>query len=731
MQDLVNNSSGAVAQGMFPYIFEVYENITVSANDRLTMQAGELIHFHDGSGILVDGDLRMEGNESRAVRLVPGTFPVIERFLGIAFREGSTGVLNFCEFFDSHNGIQIMGSSPTISNCGFFQSDRGISVERGATPIIRNSTFVALEEWAIMVDNSNPLIESNRILGNAKGMWIKNNSSPYILSNNISENAGWGIELVSSVGAVIRNNTIRYNDQYAIITYNVSQITVEENNLSANGYMGGEEWYMNIWAKNASFEMRNNTISDAHTGLFLQNSPFILENNLLRNLTFNGINAIGGSSINVRDNIIEGSDLHSDSLTAFVIENNTFYDSSLWLGPALLSNNTIEKGSVDICSNATLSNNLIKNGTDGVEVRGNGREIEVQIFDTTILGSEENGLKASSSSRVTLVNSTIENSALNDFYLSGSEVVAINSSFGEEKSISNSELIVKNFLHVSVLDKNGAPLEGVSVRAWDESNLAHNMRTNSQGQVNWLLLTDRIYSNSDYAVENDTYLDVIAEGHYFSGLPRLVDMSASHSETVTEDSTAPPPPSVHSIDPSDGAVDVPVNATITITFSTRMDKMSVQDSLTISGAEISTYTWNWEGTLLTVNFSSNLGHGRDYEIVLSTGAKDLAGERMAHVFTSSFSTEELPNGGNGLMDFFGEFWWLILAVLVLVPITLVGLILLLRRKRKQRLSLPPSQGEIPPPPEEPEVPPPPDDLEAPPPPPPDDLEVPPPPPPSE
>ncbi len=725
MQDLVANSSGAVQQGMFSYIFEVYENITVSANDRLTMQAGELIHFHDGSGVLVDGDLRMDGNEGQVVRLVSSPFPVQERFLGVVFREGSTGFLEYCEFFESRNGVQIIGSSPMISNCGFFQSNRGVSAEKGASPTIRNSIFVVLEEWAIMADNSNPLIQNNTIRGNAKGMWIKNNSSPHIISNDISENAGWGIELVSTVGAVIRNNTIRYNDEYAIITFNVSQIIVEENNLSANGYLGGGERYMNIWAQNASFVMRNNIISDARTGLFLQNSPFVLEGNLLRNLTQCGINALGGSTIDVKNNVFEGSDICSDSVTTFSIENNTFNESSLSLGPVFLSNNTVQEGSVQLFSNSTLSNNLIKDGTYGIEVRGDAGEVEARIYDTTIMNSIENGLKASSSSRVIFTNSTIENSGLNDFYLSGSEVIVINSSFGEDKSITNGDLIIKNFLHLSVLDKNGNPLEGASVGVWDGSRLSYDVRTNSQGQANWLLMTDRVYSNSVYAVENDTHLDVSSEGYYFSDIPRLIDMSTSHRETVTEEMVTPPPPSVHSINPSDSTTDVPVNSTVTITFSTRMNKTSVQDSLTVSGADISAFTWNWEGSALTINFTSNLDYGRTYEIILGTEAKDLAGEHITHIFNASFTTEEQPTGANPLNDILGEYWWLILAMVVFVPVVITGSILLVRRKRRKMLLsssfeeeiLSPPDEEVSPHPEELEPPPLPEELEPPPPPP--------------
>lgn len=693
MDDLVNNSSGAVAQGMFSYIYEVHENITVSANDLLVMRAGELIHFHNGSGIIVDGELRMEGNESKVVRMTSSVFPAPERYLGIVFRNGSAGTLRFCEIFASYGGIEVIGAAPTISNCAFLQGGNGVLVRDGASPIIRNSTFIALDEQAIMVDNSSPVIVNNTITSNHIGIVILNGSSPLIESNNITENLDWGIELISSPSVVIRNNTIRYNDDYGIITYNATEAMIEGNNVSANGYLDGVDWYENMWVQNSSVYIRNSTISDAYTGILFKNSVALLDGNVLRNLSWDGIRALEGSDLTITNNAFEDSDVDTGSTSITRVDGNTFQGSSLSLGPSFVSNNTIENGSIFLYGNATLTGNLIRNATDGVDVNGGDREREVYIYDTTILDSVDNGIIASDSAVVTVVNSTVQNSGQHDFHLMDSEVTAINCTFGEAKSVANSRLIIKNYLHVLILDRNGNPMEGIPIEVYDVSppdsmTIAHDVRSDPQGYARWLLVTDEIYTSSGPATENDTYLDVHAEGHYFSGFPRIVDMSTSHTEVAQEDVSTPPPPTVEGTDPFDGATSVPVNATVTITFSTRMNMISVENSLSIPGADISLIEWDFHGTQMVISFAPDLESGTTYEVALDRSAEDLAGAPLNETYGFSFTTEKSAEDTG--LDFLSEYWWLIVAVIVLVVVVAVAAIL---ARRGKKLPPPPPEYE--------------------------------------
>lgn len=703
MDDLVSNSSGAVIYGLFSYIFEIHENITISANDRLTMQAGELIHFHNGTGMFVEGDLRVEGNETNVVRMTAGTFPVTERFYGIVFREGSTGNLYRCELLESLYGIRITNSSPTISDCAFLQGNNGVWIEDGATPVVRNGTFIALEEQAIMVDNAAPTIMNNTIVSNKLGIFATNGSSPLIESNNISDNYGFGIELISSPNTLIRNNTILHNIQDGVIMFNATGTIIEDSNISANGFAGTGHWYRNIFAEKSSLDIRNNYVGDAMYGIWLTDSNSLIRDNTFSNST-SGLVATEGSTSTVSNNTFEESNIHSRATTMLRIENNTFHRSLLQLHASEVSNNTIEAGDISLYENATLRNNLIEDGGDGIWIQGH-KGSRVEIHETTIRDTIFCGIKAIKSAEVEVINSTIENSGIFDVSVISSRVIAVNSSLSETRHLDNGTLVIKNYLHVTVLDSNANPLEGVSVVVNDVRpaialTRVHDRKSDSNGQVKWLAVTDGIYTDEDTWEENETYLDIFAEGHYFAGFPRSVDMSTSHTEVVVEDDM-PPPPTVTLTNPADGEEGVPANTSITIRFSHRMNETSVGNSISISGTQIGDLWSTTDGTTFFVLPSQDLENGTVYEVVITTEARDIAGQHLSDTHTFRFTTERIPSEENVFMEFVTDYWWAIL-VIVLACI-LVGVFIILARRR--RIPPPPPEAELPPEPED--LPPPP------------------------
>jgi hypothetical protein len=117
---------------------------------------------------------------------------------------------------------------------------------------------------------------------------------------------------------------------------------------------------------------------------------------------------------------------------------------------------------------------------------------------------------------------------------------------------------------------------------------------------------------------------------------------------------APPgdttPPTITRVSPVSGATGVSSDALITITFSEAMDENSVRSAVSVSGflsANLS-FSWNGAGTVLTItpaggllyNSGSNpsLTTARSYTVTLSTSATDVAGNRLANAYTSSFTT---------------------------------------------------------------------------------------------
>lgn len=109
---------------------------------------------------------------------------------------------------------------------------------------------------------------------------------------------------------------------------------------------------------------------------------------------------------------------------------------------------------------------------------------------------------------------------------------------------------------------------------------------------------------------------------------------AKFDATLSVDSTAP---TVSSALPSSGATGVPVDNTVRVTFSERMNTSTI-DNTTITVAGV-TGTVAYDGNR-TVTFTpaDNLAAGTAYTVTVTTGVQDYWGNAMASNFTSTFTT---------------------------------------------------------------------------------------------
>ncbi|OLV19329.1 Ig-like domain-containing protein [Deinococcus marmoris] len=102
------------------------------------------------------------------------------------------------------------------------------------------------------------------------------------------------------------------------------------------------------------------------------------------------------------------------------------------------------------------------------------------------------------------------------------------------------------------------------------------------------------------------------------------------------------PPSTVSITPASGATGVAKDANIVVTFSEKMNQAATQaayQSTDLPAASV-TFSWNADGTQLTINPNADLAYtalGKTYSFSLSTTATDLAGNALPAT-NSSFKT---------------------------------------------------------------------------------------------
>ncbi len=103
------------------------------------------------------------------------------------------------------------------------------------------------------------------------------------------------------------------------------------------------------------------------------------------------------------------------------------------------------------------------------------------------------------------------------------------------------------------------------------------------------------------------------------------------------------PPTVIDTEPSDGALDVEVDTSIIITFSTEMETTSVEDDFTISPHVSGTFIWDSEDTILTYILDENLTYSTSYEVTIGSGSRGKNGVYMETDHQFSFTADDPPD----------------------------------------------------------------------------------------
>ncbi len=183
-------------------------------------------------------------------------------------------------------------------------------------------------------------------------------------------------------------------------------------------------------------------------------------------------------------------------------------------------------------------------GNSGIKVESDGNRL-------SWVNSTDNdyGIVFSSSSDNTLDNVTIEFNELGeDTVLETGSVgnVFVDSDPGTVECDATSELTVNIHLAVEVLDASGVSIQGADIGITDNDDFVYasphyggwDIKTDSLGKQEWLLVTDRVYEGSSTATENETEISVYCQGLEAT---RTVSLSYSHPENFTLDVKLWPP----------------------------------------------------------------------------------------------------------------------------------------------------------------------------------------------
>ncbi len=157
-------------------------------------------------------------------------------------------------------------------------------------------------------------------------------------------------------------------------------------------------------------------------------------------------------------------------------------------------------------------------------------------------------------------------------------------------------------------------------------------------------------------------------------------VSATYSDDIELDTK---PPTIERISPPDGATGSEVTTNIEVTFSERMNKSAttssfrlMKDTIEVGGA----VSWTTdEGTIFFIP-SKNLEYNTTYQIIITTWAKDMAGNSLVTDSETTFTTKEVGEepGEEPLTTI--DYWWIIL---VLIIVTLIVVFIAWRTRKKQ------------------------------------------------
>jgi parallel beta-helix repeat protein len=148
------------------------------------------------------------------------------------------------------------------------------------------------------------------------------------------------------------------------------------------------------------------------------------------------------------------------------------------------------------------------------------------------------------------------------------------------------------------------------------------------------------------------------------------------------------PPYVVSSDPTHGAKDLEIDIEVLITFSEPMNKIGIENYLTVLPSQNKKMSWNDDGTVLSISFkTNNLKPGTSYNITVKSQITDIDGIPMESDYVLSFSTKKAPsepgdddNGdGNGddviIEDVAPQednwIWFLLLVVVIVIVLLLL------------------------------------------------------------
>ena len=190
--------------------------------------------------------------------------------------------------------------------------------------------------------------------------------------------------------------------------------------------------------------------------------------------------------------------------------------------------------------------------------------------------------------------------------------------------------------------------------------------------------------SADLQVSTKYTINIGTSAKSMDGMPLESPYSFSFTTGTSADNTHP---SISSTNPTNGQKNVDPGGKVTITFSEPMDHTATESAVSISPGSITGKSWSDDKTLV---LSVQLEGGRSYNVTVSMGAKDLAGNAMASPNAFSFTTKKpMGDGGGNILGL--DATTFVMLVIMIIVLVAVFVIVMMRRKKTKPVAVPPSE----------------------------------------
>jgi|GEM_PF-3252050 len=205
-----------------PYI--VTGDATVEAGKTLTIDPGVVVKFNSGFSLKVLGNLTVSGTGTGVGSVIftsAKSVPAAKDWGGIRFEDGSSGSLSYAEIMYADTGIDILGSSPTITDCTIHHNNKGIYVyDRRVTPqithcTIRNNTRGIEVKSDYHWDTPSPVVNNCSLSGNGFNYYVSGQGWWNIKVLD-AKNNWWGTSDIHQLRNTIYDYTAVNSDSAAV-----------------------------------------------------------------------------------------------------------------------------------------------------------------------------------------------------------------------------------------------------------------------------------------------------------------------------------------------------------------------------------------------------------------------------------------------------------------------------------------------------------------------------------